>query len=122
MSMTDVIMAAVRVAKEAAGDLVVKAMLRHKTGQTYDTATSKYVPSYDDTEVELVRDKFTFVEERDPTYQTTDMKILVFNPTNELDITTADRFTIDEVEYSVKRVLPTYVGGYKPVIGLVLQK
>ena len=125
MSLANVICNAVKIAKANLGDLVVQAVLRRTTGKTYDTATGRYESTTVNRDLEVAPDKFTYTEMNAADFNQTDVKLTVFNPDNDIEISTDDQIMYPAVGgalYSVWKVLPEHVGGYKPVIAVVLRK
>lgn len=121
MSLAQVIIEGIRVARSNLGDLIEKATLVTVT-KTYDTTQGKNVESKSEVEVEIVRDKFTWVEQQAPGFQETDVKVLMFNPNNDIEVDANARLVLDDTTLHVKKVDPSWVGGYKPVITLVLRR
>lgn len=122
MSLASLVNSAIKQARTGLGDLVQPAILRTISGQTYDTATGKYTPINQDRSVEVVKDQFTFHEQQLDDYRQTDIKLVLFNPNNDLEPKMGDFILLNGVEYPIIRADPAFAGGYRPVWTLVLRK
>lgn len=123
MSLSDQVLAGIRIARVNLGDLLVKASLIRVTGpKVYNTSTGTYTVPTETIEVDGFVDKFSFSELQAQDFLQTDVKFVVFNTENELNITTADSIEFAGVRRSIIAVKPEYVGIYKPVIALTLRK
>lgn len=87
MSLSAVVNNAIKTARQGLGDLVQSATLRIITNQVYDTSKGEYVNTTEDRPVEVVKDTFTFHEQQLEDYRQTDIKLVLFNPNNDLEPT-----------------------------------
>jgi hypothetical protein len=125
MSLADAICTAVRIAKQNLGDLIVLSTLKVKGDKTYDVGIGQYTYTETLRDVEVAPEKFTYEELGMVDYDQSDVKLVVFNQTNDIEITTSDQMEYPKGSgtwYEVKKVVPNYVGGYKPVLNVVLRK
>lgn len=122
MSLSSLVNSAIKQARTGLGDLVQSAILRTISGQTYDTATGRYTPVTQDRPVEIVKDQFTFHEQQLDDYRQTDIKLILFNPNNDLEPKMGDLILLNGVEYPIIKADPAFAGGYRPVWTLVLRK
>lgn len=122
MSMAKAINDAIRIARVNMGDLIGKGTLRTISSKTYDAAVGRYVTTSADVEVEYVFDKFTYEEQQAEDFLQTDLKIVLFNPDNNLEPSTEDSMVIHSVEYAIRKADPSFIGGYRPVWTLYLRK
>lgn len=123
MSLSDQVLAGIRIARANLGDLLVKATLIRVTGpKVYDTATGKYTVPTEEVEVDGFVDKFSFMELQAQDFNQTDIKFVVFNTENDLNVSTTDSIKFAGITRSIIAVKPEYVGVYKPVIALTLRK
>lgn len=120
MSLSRTVVDAVRIARREMGDLVKLTVLKVNTGQIYEGG--KYENTYDPQNVEVVVDKFTFHEQQLEDYQQTDVKLLIFNPNNDLKPSRKDLIVWDEKDIPIIRADPIYVGGYIPAWTVVLRQ
>lgn len=121
MSLAGAVNAAVKQARIALGDAIVTATIR-KPNSTYNASTGKYVDSPIDTPVEAASDKFTFNEMQDPGYQVTDVKLIIFNPNNDIDISIDHRILYLGMNFNIRKIQPESIGGYKPIYTVILKK
>lgn len=122
MSISSAINQALKAARTQLGDLVKAATVRNVTGKTYDSSAGTYTPTTSDRLVEYVPDQFSYNEQMEQGFEQTDLKIGVLNPNNDITITTSDLMILDQVEYRVRKVIPVYVGGFKPLLTVVLRR
>lgn len=120
MSLSSTVVQAIKSAKRELGDLVQTTVLNVHTGRTY--VGGKYENTYDPKNVEVAMDKFTFHEQQLEDYQQTDVKLVLFNPNNDLKPTRQDIMVWEGREIPIIRAEPVYVGGYIPVWTLVLRQ
>jgi hypothetical protein len=104
------------------GDLVRSGTLKATVGKVYDSAAGAYITTSTDTAIEGVIDKFTFNEQQAEDFVQSDLKFVVFNPTNDLAVSVADYIVLDGVQYTIRKIDATYLGSMRPVITLVLRK
>lgn len=121
MSLSGAVNAAVKAAKKSLGDVIVGATLR-KPNSVYDTTQGKYVDAPVDTPVEVAPDRFTFNEQQDQNYQINDVKLIVFNPNNDLEISTEHKIVYLGYVFNIRKADPTPVGGFKPIWTLMIRK
>lgn len=122
MSLASAVNEAVRIARRNLGDAIVQATLHRTESKTYDSATGTYSSSPSEITIDGVVDKFTYTEESSQDYHVTDVKFAIFNPSNDLEIGLQDQITLHDIVYRVHRVNPTYIGGFKPIITVILKK
>ena len=121
MSLAGAINAAVKSAKRSLGDVIVQATLR-KPNSTYDTALGRYVDAPVDFSVEVAPDRFTLSEQQDPNYQILDVKLIVFNQNNDLEISTEHKMIYLGHVYNIRKADPSPVGGFKPIWTVMIRK
>ena len=122
MSMAATINKAIRSARASLGDLVVGATLQFINQNVYNTTTGSYEPQTTSIPVEVIPDKFTFTEQQAGDYQITDIKLLVLNPDNDLEITTNHTIQYLGQRFNIHKSEPAFIGAYKPVWTVVLRK
>lgn len=122
MSLSAVVNNAIKTARQGLGDLVQSATLRIITNRVYDTSKGEYVNTTEDRSVEVVKDTFTFHEQQLEDYRQTDIKLVLFNPNNDLEPTISHCLVMNGVEYPIIKAEPAYAGGFRPVWTLVLRK
>lgn len=121
MSLSGAVNAAIKVAKAKLGDLVQAGTYRKFREKVY--VAGVYTNLYDDIPVEYAPDRFSYEEMRDEDYQLSDVKILVFNTDNVVDLpSTQDAFVKDGIQYNVKRIGVTQIGNFRPVLTIVLRR
>ncbi len=111
---------AITMAQRSLGDLVKQATFRSVTGRTY--TAGQYVNEYTDVPVDVIVDKFSFHEQQMENYQQTDIKLVIFNPKNDLAPKLQDRMVWGGKELLVIQADPVYVGAYCPVWTVVLRQ
>lgn len=121
MTLAGAINAAVVSARRSLKDVIVNATIRIPNS-TYDTDTGKYVDSPIDTSVEVAPDRFTFNEQQDENYQLSDVKLIVFNPNNDLEITTGHQVVYLGSVFNIRKADPVNVGAFKPIWTLMIRK
>lgn len=121
MSFAGLINQAVNTAKQALGDLVRPGTLRMVTGRTY--VDGAYVDTVEDIAIEIAPDKFTYLEQQEDDFVQTDVKLILFNPNNNLEPTNRHKY-VDEFGkvFEIKKSEPVRVGHYIPTWTLVLRK
>ncbi len=122
MSLSGAVNSAVKAARQGLGDLVTNATLRKINSETYDVAQGKYIPVTEDRTVEMVPDKFSYNEMQDTDYLVTDIKILVFNPDNDIAISPLHHVVLHGTTYSIRKADPVYVGAFIPMWTVILKK
>lgn len=122
MSLASAVNEAIIAAKAGLGDLVISAIHKKVTSKTYNAAAGKYEAVTTDIAVEGVADTFSFVEQQALDFNQSDVKFSVFNPGNDLEFSTEDKFVLYDVEMQIIRIHFVYVGGFRPMITLVLRK
>lgn len=122
MSLAGAVNAAVKAAKKGLGDLVSTAVLRKIVSETYNVGLGKYIPVTEDHTVEMVPDKFSYNEQQDADYLATDIKILVFNPDNDIVISPLSKMVLYGTIYNIRKADPVYVGAFVPVWTVILKK
>lgn len=120
MSLARLVNQAIKTARIELGDLIQPAILRTIVSRSY--VDGSYVPNTNDTPVEVAPDKFTFHEQQLEDYRQTDVKMILFNPDNNLEPSTGDFLVLDGREIPIIKAEPAYAGGYRPVWTLVLRK
>jgi hypothetical protein len=121
MSLSGAINSAIKVAKAKLGDMVRDGTYRSFTGRSYIAGV--YTPSYNNFPVSYAPDRFTLEEMQDADYQLSDVKIVVFNPDNQIgSFTVNDAFIMESVQYNIKRVNVAKIGNFQPVVTLVIRK
>lgn len=121
MSLAGAVNSAVKQARMALGDVIVNATLR-EVNSVYDTTTGRYIDTDVDKSVEVAPDKFSFNELQDPGYQGTDVKLIVFNPNNDIDISINHKVIYLGMQFNIRKIQPESVGGYKPIYTVILKK
>lgn len=123
MSMATVVNQAIQIAKKNLGDLVVAGTLKQNITNVYDPDTGGYVKTADETPIEMTVDKFNYMEMQAADFSQSDLKVIVFNTIGiDLNISTADYITFNEIEYAVRSVNPVYVGNIVSVYEVALRK
>lgn len=120
MSLAGTIVQAVKTARREMGDLIQPTVLRVMTDRQY--VDGRYVNQYDPRDVEVVMDKFTFHEQQLEDFQQTDVKLVLFNPNNDLRPTIQDQMTWNGRDIPIIKSEPVYVGGHIPVWTIVLRQ
>jgi len=120
MSLANTVGQALNQAQAALGDLVKTAVLKSFVSKTY--TNGQYVKTYNDLNVDVVTDKFSYHEQEMPDYQQTDIKLVVFNPLGNLNLTIQDMMVWGTKELSVISADPVYVGNTIPVWSVVLRQ
>lgn len=121
MSLAGAVNAAVKAAKKSLGDVIVGAILR-KPNSTYDTTLGRYVDTQVDLPVEVAPDRFTFNEQQDQNYQINDVKLIVFNPNNDLEISTEHKIVYLGYVFNIRKADPTPVGAFKPIWTVMIRR
>lgn len=122
MSLAGVVNSAIKQARIGLGDLIQSGTLRLITGRTYNTSTGQYTNTTVDKAVEVVKDQFTFHEQQLDDYRQTDIKLILFNPNNDLEPTISHTMILSGIEYPIIKADPVFAGGYRPIWVLVLRK
>jgi hypothetical protein len=121
MSLSGAINSAIKVARAKLGDLVQSGTYRSFSGRSY--VAGVYTTTYINTPVDYAPDRFTLEETRDADYQLSDIKLVVFNPDNLISVFTVnDAFIMDSVQYNIRRVDVAKIGGFQPVVTIILRK
>ena len=119
MSLTNTIIASIRKARLAAGDLIVDVTVRNVTrvyANGVNTSTSV------DSLVKGFVDKFTTDEIDGAMIRQDDFKIYLFNEDNSVTVNTADKIVIDGLILEVIKSMPQFVGPLKPFIMVQARK
>lgn len=122
MSLAQQVNQAINTAKAALGDLVVAGTLREVTGRTYDTGTGLYTDTVVDHPVEVAPDKFSYTDEQSGQFEQTDIKMILFNPNNDLFPTTKHQLILSTGTFNILKSDPSYAGSFIPAWTLVLRK
>lgn len=121
MSFAALINQSINQAKKSLGDLVRPATLRMVAGREY--VDGSYVDVTEDIPVEIAPDKFSYMEQQAEDFVQTDVKVILFNPNNDLTPTTRHKI-VDEMGrvFEIKKSDPAVIGFYIPTWTLVLRK
>lgn len=120
MSLSQIVINAVKTAREQAGDLLVKFTVENKTGSTY--YNGQKTSTYDPVIVDGVYDKFDINEIDGKLIQVTDVKIVLFIDRNEQLPKTDSRVSVGTEVYNVMRCWPIYCGDKVVVSTVQLRK
>ena len=119
MSLVQTIIAAVALAKSQLDDLIIDTTLR-RVSSVYDSTTSKTVETEITVSISIAIIKFEFKEIDGALVQEGDLKGVVFDVTQSIDLT--DRIAFKGVEYQIMKLVPIYAGDTLVLIEVQLRK
>lgn len=122
MSIASAVQKAIRIAKVNLGDIVRTAQYQRRSSNQYDVSTGTNTVLTDSIDIQWSPDKFSFSELESGMYTEKDVKIVVFNDSNDLEFKIDETVILDGQTYSVFKAFPTKMGIYTPVWSLVLRQ
>lgn len=119
--MSSMILRGIGKAKQALGGLVVTGIL-DSTASVYNVATGVNEISKTSRTIDAAIVKLDYVELSNPVVAQADMKLIVFNADQDLNILLTDKIWIKSVEYSIIKVQPVMVGTVTAVYEVYLRR